>query len=110
VTKERTLIVLYEWADCWKCVEVREALERLGLPYRTVELTGNPAARELLTALTGMPFAPVLIDGETVIWDRRRIIRHLEETHGGLTGAPELPTWMGGVRALEPEEADQALP
>jgi glutathione S-transferase len=110
VTKERTLIVLYEWADCWKCVEVREALERLGLPYRTVELTGNPAARELLTALTGMPFAPVLIDGETVIWDRRRIIRHLEETYGGLTGAPELPTWMGGVRALEPEEADQALP
>jgi len=101
-------MVLYQWANCWKCVDVREVLDGLGLDYRTVELSGNPVARETLVALTGLPLAPVLIDGGRVIWDQRRIIRHLEETYGGLTGAPDLPGWMGGSRRLEPEEAERA--
>jgi glutathione S-transferase len=97
-------MVLYERATCWKCVEVREVLERLGLEYEAVEVQGDRAAGDTLEALTGMRYVPVLVDGDTVVWDRRRIIRHLEEAYGGLAGAPPLPEWMGGRRTLAPAE------
>ncbi len=100
------MIVLYEWGTCWKCVEVREVLDRLGLEYRTVDIGGNAAAREALVRLSGQPWVPLLVDGLTAIWDRRRIIRHLEETYGdGAVGASPLPDWMGGSRTLAPAEA-----
>jgi glutathione S-transferase len=103
--EERRVIVLYEWGTCWKCVEVREVLDRVGLEYRTVDIGGNPAARDALVRLSGQPWVPLLVDGATAIWDRRRIIRHLEETYGdGAAGAGPLPGWMGGSRTLAPEE------
>jgi glutathione S-transferase len=94
---------LYDAAGCWKCDDVREVLDRLGLPYETVEVRGNPAARERMVALTGDRYVPVLVDGDLVVWDRRRIIRHLVDTYAaGEEGwdLEEVPAWAGGARRL----------
>jgi glutathione S-transferase len=93
-------VTLYESHDCWKCVEVREVLDRLRLKYDAVETRGNPEARELMVQLMGEPpRVPLLVDGDLAVWDRRRIMAYLEQTYGGdAEGVPwtELPVFMGG--------------
>jgi glutathione S-transferase len=94
---------LYDAAGCWKCEDVREVLDRLALPYETIEVRGNPAARERLIALTGDRYVPVLVDGDLVVWDRRRIMRYLVDTYGaGGEGweLEEVPAWAGGARRI----------
>jgi glutathione S-transferase len=95
---------LYDAAGCWKCADVREVLDGLGLDYETVEVRGNPGARERLTGLTGDRYVPVLVDGDLVVWDRRRIMRYLVDTYGAADQGWDLeavPEWAGGVRRLE---------
>ena len=43
-------MTLYEAPDCWKCVEVKAALDALGVPYEAVVVRGNPRARAALVA------------------------------------------------------------
>jgi glutathione S-transferase len=102
------VITLYDAPDCWKCVEVKEALEALGLPYEAVTVRGNPGARAALVAAQGEPpQVPMLVDGPVAVWDRRRILAYLDQTYGdgGLGAAPfeEMPAFVGGVcRVDEP--------
>jgi glutaredoxin 3 len=93
---------LYERAGCWKCVEVREVLEHLEVDYEAIEVARTPGGRATLLALTGESLVPVLVDDDVVVWDRRRIVRYLEQTYGTSRGTPaeELPGWMGGMRRL----------
>lgn len=94
-------ITLYESPGCWKCVDVHEALDALGLPYAAITVRGNPEARAVLVRAMGDPPAvPMLTDGDRAIWDRRRILAHLAATYGGAPPA-DLPDWMGGTCALE---------
>lgn len=99
-------MVLYDSPGCWKCVEVREALDRLGLAYTAVRVAHDPGARADIERWTGALQVPVLRDGDVVVWDRRRILRHLEDRYGprGRPPAPDLPAWMGGVRRVTPED------
>jgi glutathione S-transferase len=95
---------LYESRDCWKCVEVREVLERLGVPYEQVQVRGNPEARATMVRAMGEPpRVPMLTDGGLAVWDRRRIIAYLEQTYGGTNGLPwrDLPVFMGGSCTLD---------
>ena len=95
--------ILYDAAGCWKCDDVRQVLDRLGLDYESVEVRGNPAARERMVELTGDRYVPVLLDGDLVVWDRRRIIRHLVDSYAGgdiVIAVEEVPTWAGGARRL----------
>lgn len=103
-------ITLYESPGCWKCVDVHEVLDELGLDYESVTVRGNPEARALLVRAMGEPpYVPMLTDGDTAIWDRRRIIRHLQETYGTVPdGADELPGWMGGSCRLD-ENCEQPM-
>ena len=100
-------LLLYDAPSCWKCVEVKDALDALGLDYSSVTVRGNPAARaELVRAQGEPPQVPMLVDGDTAVWDRRRILAYLAETYGGAVPAPgagwrELPVWMGGVCAVD---------
>lgn len=99
-------MILYDAPDCWKCVEVKEALDALGLPYRSVTVRGDPVARAALVAAQGEPpQVPMLVDGQVAVWDRRRILGYLAETHGGVApdgpGYRELPGYMGGVCAVD---------
>ncbi len=100
------MVTLYDAPTCWKCVEVKEALDALGVPYEAVTVRGDPAARAVLAGAQGEPpQVPMLVDGDTAVWDRRRILAYLAETYGG--DAPQdggwrgLPDWMGGTCSLE---------
>ncbi len=95
-------MLIYDAPDCWKCVEVKDALERLGLDYDAVTVRGNPAARAALVAAQGEPpQVPMLVDGTMIVWDRRRILAYLRQTYG--TPGPDevsfrdMPTFMGGA-------------
>jgi len=101
-------VVLYDAPDCWKCVEVKEALDALGLEYRPVTVRGDPAARaELVRAQGEPPQVPMLVDGTLAVWDRRRILAYLAETYGGRPADDagpsfrDLPGWMGGTCSVD---------
>lgn len=98
-------MTLYDAPDCWKCVEVKEALGALGLRYEAVTVRGDPAARAALVAAQGEPpQVPMLVDGDLAVWDRRRILAYLAQTYGGATEGPsfrEMPSWVGGVCAVD---------
>ena len=100
-------ITLYDAPGCWKCVEVKRALDELGLGYRAVTVRGDPAARAALVAAQGEPpQVPMLVDGRIAVWDRRRILAYLAETYGGAPpgespGFRDLPSYMGGVCAVD---------
>ena len=102
----RRPVIVYDAPDCWKCVEVKAALEDLGLAYEAVTVRGNPAARAALVAAQGEPpQVPMLVDGDLAVWDRRRILAYLAQTYG--TPAPgdvpfdAMPVFMGGSCRVE---------
>ena len=96
-------MVLYDAPDCWKCVEVKDALVGHGIAFEAVTVRGDPAARAALVAAQGEPpQVPMLVDGDVAVWDRRRILAYLEETYGtGLCeGEPsyrDMPSFVGGT-------------
>lgn len=109
-------VVLYERPDCWKCVEVEEVLARLGVAHEIVNTRTTPGAGDLIEQISGERRVPLLIDGDRAVWDRRRIIRHLEETYGDPGDGPtaaDLPSFMGGMCRLGGPDAagtDSAAP
>ena len=110
-------MLLYDAPSCWKCVEVKEALDALGMPYEAVTVRGDPRARAALVAAQGEPpQVPMLVDGPVAVWDRRRILAYLAETYGGAApgeggGFRGMPSYMGGVCAIDgPCADDDATP
>jgi glutathione S-transferase len=101
-------VVLYDAPSCWKCLEVKEALDALGLEYDAVTVRGDAAARAALVAAQGEPpQVPMLVDGALAVWDRRRILAYLAQTYAGETGGTpyrEMPSYAGGVCALDAGE------
>jgi glutathione S-transferase len=95
------MITLFDSPTCWKCVEVKEVLDELGLDYDAVTVRGNPAARAALVAAQGEPpQVPMLVDGDLAVWDRRRIVAYLRQTYGEGDGElpyAAMPVYMGGV-------------
>ena len=76
-------LTLYDAPDCWKCVEVKDALDALGLAYEAVTVRGNPGGAGGAVAAQGEPpQVPMLVDGDVAVWDRRRILAYLAETYG----------------------------
>ncbi len=102
-------MVLYDAPDCWKCVEVKRALDALGLSYDAITVRGDPVARAALVAAQGEPpQVPMLVDGPLAVWDRRRILAYLAETYGdgpaeGSETFRRMPAWMGGVCSVDGE-------
>lgn len=102
-------VVLYDSPGCWKCDDVRAALDALGVPYRAVTVRGDPRARAALVAAMGEPpQVPMLVDGRRAVWDRRRILAYLAETYGDApagegTGYADMPVFMGGTCRLDDE-------
>jgi glutathione S-transferase len=98
---------LYDAPDCWKCVEVKAALDALGLAYEAVTVRGDPAARAALVAAQGEPpQVPMLVDGDVAVRDRRRILAYIAETYGD--GPPpegpsyrDMPPFVGGTCRID---------
>ena len=96
-------MVLYDAPDCWKCVEVKEALDGLGVPFEAVTVRADPVARAALVAAQGEPpQVPMLVDEGVAVWDRLRILAYLDETYGAgpRDGEPsyrDMPSFVGGT-------------
>jgi glutathione S-transferase len=60
------------------CGAVERRLRRLGLEHRTERVPYRRSARPEIEELTGQRRVPVLVDGEEVVHDSRRIIQYLE--------------------------------
>jgi len=60
------------------CGAVARRLKKLGLEYRTERVRRRRALRPEITELTGLPYVPVLVDGNEVVSDSRRILQYLD--------------------------------
>lgn len=65
------------------CGAVARALGRHGLGYRTERVSLKRSTRAEIVELTGQQRVPVLVEGEEVIHDSRRIRQYLEHRYGG---------------------------
>jgi glutaredoxin 3 len=60
------------------CGAVARRLGRLGLQHRTERVSYRRSSRPEIEELTGQRRVPVLVDGDQVINDSKRIIEYLE--------------------------------
>ncbi len=63
------------------CGAVERRLRKLGIEHRTERLTYRRRDRPEIVELTGQDRVPVLIDGDEVVHDSRRILQYLDHEH-----------------------------
>lgn len=70
------------------CGKVARRLRRTGIDFDEVRVPFSRRDRPEIEELTGQRFVPVLVDGEEVVHDSRRILEYLEyrERHDGAGG------------------------
>jgi glutathione S-transferase len=71
------------------CGAAARRLRKLGLNYRTERVPYRRAARPEIEELTKQRRVPVLVDGDEVISDSKRIIQYLEWRYGADSGERE---------------------
>ncbi|MFQ5744162.1 MAG: glutathione S-transferase family protein [Acidobacteriota bacterium] len=69
-------IVLYDLGPSPNNQKVRIALNYKGLPYRKIAV--DPDDRSALVEASGQPLTPVMLHGDTVVYDSRSILRYLD--------------------------------
>ncbi len=102
------MIRLYQLERCPWCAAVRQGLANVGQEYEIVEVTRDREGRREVQELTGQAIVPVLVDGNTVVWDSRRIVRYLYSTYDAAArkgSIAELPDDVGGMKTLTPTGA-----
>lgn len=65
------------------CGAVARRLRKLELPYRVERVPYRRRDRPEVLELTGQRRVPLLIDGDEVVYDSRRIIEYLQWRYGG---------------------------
>jgi glutaredoxin 3 len=94
---------LYQLERCPWCAAVRQALANVEVAYEIVEVPREREGRDVVEQVSGQRIVPVIVDGDTVVWDSRRIVRYLYERHGGPErerSIRELPDDVGGIKHL----------
>jgi glutathione S-transferase len=72
------------------CGAVARRLAKLGLAYETRRVPYRRAGRPEIDELTGQRRVPVLVDGDEIVHDSKRIIEYLEWKHRrNAAGEPE---------------------
>jgi len=74
---------LYHRWKCPWCAAARQGAENVGVEVELIEVPRPRDERDEVAAVSGQRRVPVLVDGDLVIVDSRRIVRHLYETYGG---------------------------
>ena len=64
------------------CGAVARRLNKLGVEYRTERVRRRRTQRPEIVELTKKPYVPVLVDGEEVVSDSRRILQYLDWRYG----------------------------
>jgi glutaredoxin 3 len=65
------------------CGAVARRLGKHGLEYRTVRVPYSRKDRPEIVELTSQSRVPVLVDGDEVIHDSKRIAQYLDHEYGG---------------------------
>ena len=71
------------------CGAVARRLKKHGLEYRTERVRRRRSQRPEIVELTKKPYVPVLVDGEEVVSDSRRILQYLDWRYEEETPAAE---------------------
>jgi glutathione S-transferase len=79
------------------CGAAARRLKKLGVEYRTERVPYRRKDRPEILELTRQNRVPVLIDGDEIVHDSKRIIQYLEHTRGGSDKPGE------GVSTIEPD-------
>jgi hypothetical protein len=64
------------------CGAVERRLRKLGVPHETERLPYRKSNRPEIEELTGQRRIPVLVDGDEVVHDSRRILEYLDWKYG----------------------------
>lgn len=67
-------LTLYTTQLCGFCRQAKALLESRGLPYREVDLSEDPSARDRLVALTGQMTFPQILIGDRAIGGFRELV------------------------------------
>jgi mycoredoxin len=76
------MITLLQLRKCPWAAAVRQTLANVDVDYGVVQVPYDRGLRHEVIALTGQDKTPVLIDGDTVLWESREIVAYLYETYG----------------------------
>lgn len=76
-------IRLYHRWKCPWCAAARQGIENVGVEVELVEVPYPRDERVEVLAVSGQSRVPVLVDGDDVVVDSRRVVRHLYERYGG---------------------------
>jgi glutathione S-transferase len=76
------MITLLQLRKCPWAAAVRQTLANVEVDYGVVQVPYDRSLRDEVIVLTGQDRTPVLIDGDTVLWDSRRIVAYIYETYG----------------------------
>jgi len=77
------------------CGAVARRLKTHGLEYRTDRVRRRRSQRPEIVELTKLPYVPVLVDGDEVVSDSRRILQYLDWRYGAESG--KNPEAAGGA-------------
>ena len=64
------------------CGAVERRLRKLGIEHRTERVPYIRSRRPEIEELTGQRRVPLLVDGDEIVHDSRRIVQYLEWKHG----------------------------
>jgi glutathione S-transferase len=73
------------------CGAVSRRMRKLGVEHRTERVALRKADRPEIVELTRQDRVPVLVDGDEVIHDSKRILQYLEAEYGGTEGGRDRP-------------------
>jgi glutathione S-transferase len=98
-------VQLYHRWKCPWCAAARQGLENVGVEVELIEVPRPRDERDAVEAVSGQRRVPVLVDGDRVIVDSRRIVRHLYETYGGADLARSAAELAGELEQAEEYDA-----
>lgn len=78
------MITLHQLRRCPWAAAVRQALANVDKDFGAIQVPYAREARNEVRALTDQEKTPVLVDGDVVVADSRRIVAYLYETYGDL--------------------------
>jgi glutathione S-transferase len=78
------------------CGAVARRLKKLDLDYDTHRVPYRRSDRPEIVELTKQSRVPVLVDGEEIVHDSKRILQYLEHTHGEADKPGEATPTIGG--------------
>jgi len=76
------VVRLYHRWKCPWCAAARQAIENVGAEVELVEVPYPRDERDDVERVSGQRRVPVLVDGDDVVVESRRVVRHLYKRYG----------------------------